>query len=352
MNESQATIVIATGGSGGHVIPSEALAENLQKLGARVYFLGHQISINPYLNQHLDIQKLDIEASTLVFKKPHVFFLKNLKGIWQALKELKRIKPGCVVGFGSYHSFPILLAAIFLNIPIALYEANTQMGKVIRLFAKKAKILASPFDIHQHVPHFEKVNPLIRDEHAVCYKKKDLDYFGLQSDKVTILVFGGSQGAKVFNEELLQKIVLELNPKEYQIIHIAGKKCHLDILKKTYQKHGFLSCVSDFEHNMHKAYGSADLVISRSGATTLFEVHRHNKPVLLIPYAFSKDNHQLQNASYFLKFHPGAVIEESLLKQVSLEPLIQRLSKLDPITYTGDMFINNNEFAQRVMTLC
>jgi UDP-N-acetylglucosamine--N-acetylmuramyl-(pentapeptide) pyrophosphoryl-undecaprenol N-acetylglucosamine transferase len=353
MKSDATCIVIATGGSGGHVIPSETLSRKLEKHGARCVMMGHQIEKNPYISQGSHSKKIDIESAPMRIKSMHRFILSNLKGTVRAYKLFKKDPPRCVVGFGSYHSFPVLLAAFLKKIPIVLYEANTTMGKVVKLFSKKAKIVASPFDLHNHLPSFFHVKPLIKDACLMDEHRDDVvSYFALEKNKKTILILGGSQGAHVLNDKILKKLTKEMSPNEIQFIHLAGKNHDLMPIIAQYNVKGFSACVKHFEEKMDLAYQASDLIISRSGATTLFELSYYKKKAILIPFAKSADNHQLMNATFYLKGHMGAMVEEELLDHVELGPLVHRM-----IDDTTDMFENRSflseiELEKKVLELC
>ena len=229
-------IILAVSGTGGHLFPAQALARQLHS----VLFVGPNLSANRFFFHEFPSE--NITAG----KTPWKIF----RGVWESLKILRREKPRLVIGFGSYHSLPPLLAALILRIPIALYEPNKIPGRVNRLLR--------PFDELKNVPL--KV-PLFH--HLKVPKEEALAYFGLKKGEPAILIFGGSQGAQKLKEVKLP----------YQLIKL-----------------------DKFERNMHYAWCAADLVICRAGATSIAE-HRHYKvPAIFIPYPYATDDHQTANA--------------------------------------------------------
>ncbi|MCH9613272.1 MAG: UDP-N-acetylmuramate--L-alanine ligase [Chlamydiia bacterium] len=232
-------VVIAVGGTGGHLLPAQALAKEMSE---EVVFMGPRLSASPYFFK--GFAYYDVTSGRRIYPL--------LKGIYQACKLLKRVKPRLVVGFGSYHSFPIVMAAVLCRIPIALFEPNAVRGRVNRWFARWDLIK----DLKPAVPmyHKEKVS-----------RAEGLKYFGLQEGKKTLLIFGGSQGA-----EVLKKLKLD-----YQVIQL-----------------------SRFEPNMHYAWSAADLAICRAGAASVAEHEYYKVPTIFIPYPHATDNHQFENARH------------------------------------------------------
>ena len=328
-------IVIATGGSGGHVIPAEVLGDKLLRSDMDVLFLGHNVKNNPFFKKTPEYLRLNILSAPFSLKKLPFFFSKVSVGFFQALIKFLKNRPSCVIGFGSYHSFPVMLCAKMLFIPIIAYESNIKMGKVIKLFAPSCRILASPFNHFKSYRNFEYVKPLIPDlELDLDLKKTDLYmHYGLDHSKKTLLIFGGSQGAEFFNQTIKQDIVNFLDNKTWQVLHIAGPKGDVKNMQSFYQKYGLQSACISYEPSMQKAYTIADRSIARCGSTTLFELKKMSIPAILIPFAQSMDNHQLLNAKSFSSNYPSCLIEE---KNYSKETLEAAFTSLDQFTKTQE----------------
>jgi len=324
------SIVIAAGGSGGHVIPAQILAEKLIAKGCAITLLGHGLLENRFIHRLEQMRIEDIPSYAPSLKQAFRFGLETTKGCLKALRVLKQAKPVLVVGFGSFHSFPVLAAAQLLNIPIVLYESNTKMGKVIALFAKKAALLASPFEVFKGHANFAHVEPLIKLDPVAFDKQIALEGYGLETEKKTLLVMGGSQGSRFFNLTLLESILSELDPRIWQVIHLVGYKDSAEKVLKRYEASGFRAHVQPFEKHIDRAYSAADIVLCRGGATTLLELSRRKVPALLIPYPHSKDEHQKHNSENYLKTHPGKLIEEKHWKSRQLSEAVEELLQLDP----------------------
>lgn len=344
-------IIIATGGSGGHVIPAETLAKKLINNKCHVEILGHNVEGNAFFSD-ADMKRKNIEASPFKIRSLWPFIYKTMKGCIASYRYLKQLNPDCIVGFGSYHSFPVLCAAVVLKIPFVLYEANTVMGKVIKLFSKKAHFVASPFDFCDKLTNFVQVEPLIKFPYDNLANSQCYQEYGFNLDKKVLLILGGSQGAQFLNTKALEHIIPSLDPAKWQVLHLAGHKSKLEDIHTSYAKYGFDVCVRPYEQNMQQAYQISDLVISRSGATTLFELAHYKKPALLVPFPQAAEDHQLLNADYYVKHYPAAIIEEFLIDKIDMKQVLQRLIS-DHNAFKGESyFINHTTLDQKVLDLC
>ncbi len=308
--------LIAAGGSGGHLFPAQQLACKLKD--CEVMIAGHKLKENPFFLQKNPFR----EISAAVPKKGNYFrfFFSTLFGFFQSIVLLLKFSPDVVVGFGSYHTFPILLASFFLRKKIVLFEANCVLGKVNRFFAKAASKVAIQFPLTLPLSKTVFVSLLPWGEKKEMPKvscEEARIYFGLQPHFTTILVFGGSQGASFLNE-IMPKAVPFLSEKKVQMIHLTGKG------KTTYGEKNV--CVKEFEERMDLAYMASDVVICRSGAGTLGELIRYKKPSLLIPFPFSSEDHQLENGRFLTHVVKGS----RLLKQdeASSEKIGQEMNLL------------------------
>jgi UDP-N-acetylglucosamine--N-acetylmuramyl-(pentapeptide) pyrophosphoryl-undecaprenol N-acetylglucosamine transferase len=286
-------VLLACGGSGGHVLPAEQLYTLLQDK-ADVLMAGHGLAKNPFVNKALSF--VDIPAAPL---GKIAFFTKGFQGFFKAIKTLVTFSPDVVVGFGSYHTFPLLLAAFCLRKKLILFEANRSLGKVNRLFAKAAVTVATQF-VHTR-KGTTLVDPLPWIVRPKPTRKEAFLYFNLDPKKPTLLIFGGSQGAKFLNEQMPKALAGFDN---IQVLHFTGKGT---------VSYGCPSCVKEFETRMDLAYTAADLVICRSGAGTVAELLQHQKRALLIPFPHATDGHQIENGRFFAEeMNGGTVVEQSL----------------------------------------
>lgn len=356
-------VMIAVGGTGGHVIPSVALAKQLFKRepGVSVMFVGGDLKNNRFFEHHHFLHE-SVECGPMSSKNP-LKIMKSikriLKGIWQSRSVIKRFKPDVIVGFGSYYTFPILLAAKLLKIPIILHEANSIPGKVNRLlspyavatgihFPETASLL-SGFSVEVGMP--------LREGYILgsVTKKFAKEYFFLKPDQFVLLVFGGSQGAKAINELVSNALCHHFERKEIvQILHFTGEAHDVKPLEEMYEKYGVKAFVKAFEPRMDMAWAAADAMISRAGASTIAEQLEFEVPGIYIPYPHSSENHQKKNAEFMVKTVGGAISfnEEELTPETLGKKIATFLSHDHILLRTMQDAMNNYKKSARSKDLC
>lgn len=306
--------IITASGTGGHLFPAQEVATFLQAHKIAVTFMAHGLTNSPYFSKEL-FSYYDIHAASL--SKNPLKLLKNLyrlaSGTMQSIQILRKMAPHCIIGFGSYHTVPVLLAANYLSIPIILHEANAYPGKVNRLFSKVSQLTGVCFEEAKRYLHgsTKLVSLPLREsftKKGLLKKEEAIASYGLDKHKKTLLFFGGSQGAKQMNELMLQ--VVQLLPKNLmQVIHLTGKSDPKPI-ERSYQHAGFTSYVAPFENDMPRAYAAADLAICRGGASSIAELMHCHVPSIIIPFPFAADNHQLHNARFLEEIVQGCRVYE------------------------------------------
>lgn len=310
-------ILIATGGTGGHIYPAMALAQQFarEQKDAEILFVGGGLAENRYFDRNeFDYKSVSCGAFT---NRSPLALLKScaniLKGIVQSRAIIREFKPDVAVGFGSYYSFPPLIAAKLQSVPLVLHEANSIPGKVNKLLAPYA---------HATGVHFPRTLGLIkgvRHEVGMPLRKgfekgngilaEALKYFGLKNGVATLLVFGGSQGANIINRQFPEACK---GMKGIQVIHIAGDAEEVKRLKNGYDELGIDACVKVFEGRMGMAWQAADFVVSRAGASSIAEQLEYEVPGILVPFARAADDHQNHNADFLVDTVGGAVkVQES-----------------------------------------
>ena len=326
-------ILISAGGTGGHIYPALSLASQLKHAKQEVLFCGGNLEENRYFDKQAFSYR-SVKCGSFLSKSPWQL-LRNgmsiLKGILQSRQYIKTFNPDLVVGFGSFYTFPTLLAAQSLGIPIILHEANSIPGKVNRLLSPYAEATGVHFpetikllkgkSIEVGMPLREGFKKGVKTKQEACA------YFGLNEEIPTLLIFGGSQGAKSINQ-LGSEAILKYFQGKIQVVHITGSEKIVGELKQRYQEKGIKACVKDFESKMNYAWQAADLMISRAGAGTIAEELEYEVPGILIPYPNSADAHQEKNADFMASTVGGAVklLEKELTAQLlacKLELLLQ-----------------------------
>jgi len=292
-------LLIAGGGTGGHLFPGVAIAEELRarEAGAEITFVGTKRGIEARVLPELGWPLELIEVSGLktvglggairgVFRLP--------RAMWQARRLLKQYKPDAVIGVGGYASGPVVLAAKLRGIPTAICEQNSIPGFTNKLLGKLVRAVFLSFDESKRFFKPRKIvmsgNPVRRD-----LLQRLLAGVPATHDTVHVLVVGGSQGAVAVNELASQALGALAKVHRLVIVHQTGDK-DLEPTRARYAAAGVSATCSAFIKDMAAAYHDADLVIGRAGATTVAELAIAGKPAVFIPYPFAADNHQELNA--------------------------------------------------------
>lgn len=307
-------VVITVGGTGGHVYPAMALAQQLKQRDPSIelLFLGGGLRTNRYFEQE-SFPFEEVSCGSFSAKKPYSFLTGSwriLKGIIQSQQAINSFKPDVVVGFGSYYTLPTLIAAKVKSIPIVLHEANRIPGKVNRILAPYVSLTGVHFPdtaFRLKGKALEIPIPLREGyQHGKMTQEDARKHFGLDAKKLTLLIFGGSQGAQAINK-MASEAILKLFPTSLQILHFTGDAKMAEKLRREYSDKGFQATVKDYESRMDIAWQAADFMISRSGAGTIAEQLEFEVPGILIPYPQATDNHQESNADYVVDVIGGAI---------------------------------------------
>ena len=297
--------IISGGGTGGHIFPAIAIANALKKLdpAAEILFVGalgrmemEKVPAAGYKIIGLDIQGIQRKA----IWKNVLFPVKLLKSLNRALKIIRDFKPDVAVGVGGYASGPLLYAASLTGVPYLIQEQNSYAGITNKRLGKKAKKICVAFDgMEKFFPAnaiLKTGNPIRRDSVNIAGKQDEgYKFFKLSPSKKTILVTGGSLGARTLNNSImagLDKIV----DADVQIIWQTGKFYYNGIIEKLGENYHPNICVTEFLTRMDLAYAVADIIISRAGAGTIAELTVVRKPVILVPSPNVAEDHQTKNA--------------------------------------------------------
>jgi UDP-N-acetylglucosamine--N-acetylmuramyl-(pentapeptide) pyrophosphoryl-undecaprenol N-acetylglucosamine transferase len=331
-------VVFAAGGTGGHLFPAQALAQQLLKTqDIELLFAAAKLSDNAYFDKtkfaFKDIQSTTPFRGSLL--KAFTSIRTILKGIRESMQLLDQQKPDIVVGFGSFHSFPVLCAAVLKRIPIVLFESNAIPGKVVRLFSKQALFTGIFFaEAKKHLKG-ETIEVEIpkKELHAqsTISKSEARCALQLEPDRLTLLVFGGSQGAKKINSHILELVpLLHQQNLPFQLIHCTGNKETAETVTQLCKSLNIPCHAKEFEPRMDIAWSAADIAICRAGAMTLSELLHYEVPGILVPYPFAADQHQLKNALFVEKEVGGAVhLSEENLTGGLLNETVLLLSSSD-----------------------
>lgn len=318
-------ILIATGGTGGHVYPAMALAQQLlaEVPDSEILFVGGGLETNRFFDRTA-FPHCTINCGAFFSYSPKALlatFYNIGKGIWQSRRLIREFNPAVAVGFGSFYAFPPLVAAKMMSVPLILHEANSIPGKVNRLLSKWAAVTGVHFPETIHLLNGKAVEvgmPLRKGFRLQPGLKKEArHHLGLKSDISTILVFGGSQGARMINHTVLDALRTMKTKYPFQVLHVSGDQASAEELQKCYQDEKIDAVVKPFEERMQLAWQAADLVICRSGAGAIAEQLEFEVPGILIPFPRASENHQEHNADFMVGTVGGAVklVEKGLTPQ-------------------------------------
>ncbi|MBO5736875.1 MAG: UDP-N-acetylglucosamine--N-acetylmuramyl-(pentapeptide) pyrophosphoryl-undecaprenol N-acetylglucosamine transferase [Clostridia bacterium] len=291
-------ILFTGGGSAGHVIPNLALIEELLSEGeTEVYYMGTK-GIEKGLIAEWDIPFYEIECPKLIRGKSWESLKRNLhipaefhRAKAQALEGLKRIQPSVVFSKGGYVSLPVVWAAKKLNVPCFSHESDFSPGLANRLLARKCRYVFTSFpETAKRIPHGKYSGAPIRRSIFSATRAEARRHFAIPFHSKVLLIFGGGSGSAPINDAVRKH--LETLTENYFVLHVCGKGNMVKSALKNYRQFEFIA-------DMGMAYACADLVISRAGAGTIFELLALKKPALLIPLEGQTRGDQVENAAYF-----------------------------------------------------
>lgn len=313
IEKSKPLIILTAGGTGGHVYPADALAEELSKRGYRVELVTDSRGKNNYKGQLGNIPNHAVLAGGLVGKDGLTKIMnlgKTCLGILQSCILLYRKKPICVVGFGGYASFPCAMASILLGTDLVIHEQNSVMSRTNRFLSKYASLVAQSFPKVKHTPDTAKTLLTGMPVRKSIVEIRNQPRPSINEGKFQILILGGSQGAKIFSY-ILPTAIQKLDKKiqKQLTIYQQCRKEDEDDLKAIYKNSPAKVIVSPFFNNMPELYQQSHLIISRAGASSISEISVVGIPSILIPLPTAADNHQSGNAQ-FLKQSGGSIVME------------------------------------------
>ena len=316
-------VMIMAGGTGGHVFPALAVADELKQRGVEISWIGTAKGIEArlvpesgYILSEIKVQGLRGNGALGWFVAP----FKIVKAVWEALSVMRELKPDVVMGLGGFASGPGGVAAWLLKKPLVIHEQNAIPGLTNRLLSKLAKRVLTGFpDSFDSKTHAEWVGNPVRQQ-IEALSKTDLVQASTEK-QLKLLVLGGSLGAASLNRQIpaaLSRIAEDARP---QVRHQCGTR-HLEACRQAYQQAGVEAEVSDFIADMAEAYAWADLVICRAGALTVAELAAAGVASILVPYPHAVDDHQTHNAMLLANAGAAEIIADSELSPSLLEDKI------------------------------
>ncbi|KFE60966.1 undecaprenyldiphospho-muramoylpentapeptide beta-N-acetylglucosaminyltransferase [Hyalangium minutum] len=326
-------VLIAGGGTGGHLFPGIALAEEVVTRHHKneVVFVGTERGLEAKVVPQAGFPLEFISVRGLKGKG----FLQFLLGLLalplafiESIRILQRHKPDVVVGVGGYASGPVVMSAWLLGIPTAIQEQNALPGITNKILGRFVRVVFTAFeDARRFFPEgkVQLVGNPIRRKLMDNYLRSHVAH-----ERFSVLVFGGSLGAKGLNQRVVDALgFLEDLKDQMTFVHQTGKN-DLEMVRKGYADKGFQAEVVEFINDMSDAYARADLVVCRAGATTLAELTVCKKPSILVPFPYATDDHQAVNARAMVEAGAALMFREAELTGQKLAEQI-RLLKTEPV---------------------
>jgi UDP-N-acetylglucosamine--N-acetylmuramyl-(pentapeptide) pyrophosphoryl-undecaprenol N-acetylglucosamine transferase len=309
-------VVLAAGGTGGHIFPAEALAGALIARGIRVALLTDQRG-QAFSETLPSVEVHRIRASRLpryALDRLRAVIEMGLGGL-EARKLLRGLGPSVVVGFGGYPSIPTVFAASLAKIPIVLHEQNALLGRANRRLASRAQAIATAFATVKYMPATARTVLTGNPVRPAVLAVRDVPYAEPAADgPLSILVTGGSQGARIFSEVL--PAAMALLPPELKARVKVVQQCRpedIEAVTAEYRAAGVDAELSTFFNDVAARLSACHLAIARAGASTVAELGVAGRPAILVPYPFATDDHQTSNAEAFAQSGGAWVVSQRIL---------------------------------------
>ena len=319
-----ANVILAAGGTGGHIFPALAVAEVLQQSGHKVVLLTDKRGA-PMVDGKITY---DVLASASPFRKGIIAKLSGLMqlewGFFQALAKMIRQRPAAVIGFGGYPSLAPMVAGKLLGARCILHEQNAVMGRANRLLARLAHQVALSWQATKGLPKECRATHTGMPVRSAFIEVPA--YHAKNDQPFHIVIIGGSLGAKIFADILPEAIALLPEDMRHQCrITQQARKEQISELTKAYDALGIPAIIAPFFDDIPALFADADIIISRAGASSVAEIAAAGRASLLVPYPFALDDHQTGNAAILDAAQAGILCPESDITAASLASHIQEL---------------------------
>ncbi len=326
-------IALAAGGTGGHMFPAEALAQELKRRGRQVLLVtdarGARYAEGFPADETLQISAATISLGGLAAKG--LAAVSVAQGIFTALGKFRKLKPAAAIGFGGYPSFPAMKAASLSGIPYGVHEQNGVLGRANRMLVKGAAFTAHAFPVLEKAPagiHAVEVGNPVRDAVAALSEA----VFAPISDggDINLLIFGGSQGASIFSTAPVKAIagLAEAMRRRLVVVHQA-REDDIEEVRAGYTAAGVRAEVAPFFADLPARMAAAHLILSRAGASTVTELSAIGRGAILVPLAIAMDDHQSGNAEVLARDISGAsaaiVLPESGFNETTVRNALEGL---------------------------
>ncbi|GGH74521.1 UDP-N-acetylglucosamine--N-acetylmuramyl-(pentapeptide) pyrophosphoryl-undecaprenol N-acetylglucosamine transferase [Pullulanibacillus pueri] len=323
-------VIVSGGGTGGHIYPAIALVHEIQRQepDSAFMYIGTKNGLEKDIveREHLPFHALDITGFRRKISIENVkTVMRFLKGVSKSKSLIHKFAPDVVIGTGGYVCGPVVYAAAKLHVPTVIHEQNSVPGLTNKFLSKYVDHVA--LSMEEADSYFTKGNTVLTGNPRASEilngnGKIGIESVGLKTGKKTVLVFGGSRGARPINEAVIE-LLPTIATKDYQLIYITGEVHYEQVIAEVNaQGKPENISIQPFIHNMPDVLAGVDLVVSRAGATSLAEFTALALPSILIPSPYVTNNHQEKNARALEKHGAAKVITESELTGASLHKAI------------------------------
>ena len=317
--------LIMAGGTGGHIFPGLAVAESLREAGWRVHWLGVPGNMESQWVPQRGFAFEPVEFGGVRGKgivSLALLPMRLLKAFWQSIQVVRRVKPDVVVGLGGYITFPGGMMSVLLGKPLVLHEQNSVAGMANRVLAGVADCIFTAF------PNVLKKavwvgNPLRQD---FLNKPSPVERFAARTGPLKLWVVGGSLGAQALNEIVPKALALMPEHKRPVVVHQSGAK-QIDALRSNYEKAGVQAELTPFIEDTAQAFAQADLIICRSGASTVTEIAAVGAAAIYVPFPFAVDDHQTTNAQFLVAEGGGWLMPQADLTPQALADKLASITR-------------------------
>jgi len=322
------TALVMAGGTGGHIFPGLAVAQELRTRGWNVHWLGTPASMEAQIASQHGFTLETIIFSGVRGKGPATLALlpvRLVRACWQAWAVIRRVQPDVVIGMGGYVTFPGGLMAAMAGKPLLLHEQNAIAGMVNKILCGVADRVFTAFPKvlkrGQWIGNPLRIEFTQQAEPAERFSQRERT-----GERLRLLVVGGSLGAKALNETVPQALALLPPEKRPQVIHQSGA-AHLENLREHYQRAGVQATVVPFIEDMAQAYAQTDMIVCRAGAGTVTEIAAVGAAAVFVPFPHAVDDHQSANARWLVAENAGWMLLQREFIPQKLADLLQNIDR-------------------------
>ena len=340
-------LVISGGGTGGHIYPALTIAREVLKLdnSCEILFIGTKAGLEADIipKEGFNFATVNVQGLERKLSVKNVRTIFNAAGgVFQSLRLLRAFRPDVAVGTGGFVCGPVLLAASLLRIPALIQEQNAIPGVTNKILAKFVDQIAVGYEDAKQYFGGQKAKVIVtgnpvREDVLTAVRDAGASSLGLDKNKRTVFVSGGSRGARSINKAMVRLYKNFVGNDEFQILHITGQSEYNNIIDEVKQagidlaKNGNI-IIKPYLYNMPEAYAAADLAVFRAGAVALAELTLRGVPAILVPYPYAAENHQEFNAKVMEKHGAAVVIKDSELNgEILLQTIRELLSDTDKL---------------------